>query len=273
MRRQFQGLVLFAVLQFANFGVLGQSLPLIGQMSADNSPRDVIVLPPGGGSATPIGETPGPASGLGTVVDMSSIPAGNLLGLGPSASGARLSRDNLSQSRDDPDTLDGVQLCDDDDGDGVCNQEDYCAGTPPQSIVMPSGCHLTPDAPLELVGVFFDFNGATLRPESYEILDRVVALLIQQDTIVAEVGGHTDSRGNPDANAKISRDRAKAVYDYLIKHGIAAYRLTYKGYGSSQPVAPNTKVDGSDNADGRARNRRVDLRVVRDLGALQKQSQ
>jgi outer membrane protein OmpA-like peptidoglycan-associated protein len=261
-------LALLAALIFANVGALAQSFPLLGQI-AGNSPRDVIVLPPGGGSAVSLGDTP-----VDTVVDMNSIPAGNLLGLGsPATVSSYRGRDNIAGGRDEVSSLSGVQLCDDDDGDGVCNQEDYCADTPPQAIIMPSGCHLSPDVPLELVGVFFDFNGAILRPESYEILDRVVALLSQQDTEIVEIGGHTDSRGSQDANAKISRDRAKAVYAYLIKRGIAAYRLTYKGYASSQPVAPNRQVNGRDNADGRARNRRVDMRVVQDLGTLQKQSQ
>lgn len=259
-------------LQLAAFSVLGQDMANAVPTLA-GTPGAVILLPPGGGEAMPLNETSGFSDGEG--VDVSSIPASELPGLGADQSAVPADApaendDNIERERRDTSTFGGVQSCDDDDNDGVCNQEDYCANTPAQSIVMPSGCHLSRDAPLELVGLFFDFNGSTLRPESYEILDRVVALLRQQDTVVAEVGGHTDSRGNDETNLRLSRDRAKAVYDYLVKRGIAAYRLTYRGYGSSQPVAPNQLVGGGDNADGRARNRRVDMRVVSDLATLQK---
>lgn len=271
MHRQLKRLILLMALNFSAAGTLGQDLSAVLQV-VGSSPGAVIPLPPGGGDGAPLSELAGfPA---GTVLDVSSIPAGALLGLGEPvpASAASLRRDNIDQDRETADVFGVVQLCDDDDGDGVCNQEDYCADTPAKSIVLPSGCHLSRHAPLELVGVFFDFNGANLRPESYEILDRVVALLLQQGTVVAEIGGHTDSRGDSQKNLQLSRDRAKAVYDYLVKRGIEAYRLTYKGYGSSQPVAPNRLANGADNADGRARNRRVDMRVVSDLETLRKSS-
>jgi len=267
LHRQLKRLILLMALYCSAAGTLGQDLSAVLQV-VGSSPGAVIALPPGGGDGALLTDAFGfPA---GTVLDISAIPAGALLGLGEPAPAPSLRRDNIDRDRETANSFGGVQLCDDDDGDGVCNQEDYCAGTPAQSIVLPSGCHLSRHAPLELVGVFFDFNGANLRPESYEILDRVVALLLQQSDVVAEIGGHTDARGDSQQNLQLSRDRAKAVYDYLVKRGIAAYRLTYKGYGSSQPVAPNRLADGSDNADGRARNRRVDMRVLSDLEDLQK---
>lgn len=211
--------------------------------------------------------------GPDTVIDISEIPADNLSGLG-SNSGVLLIQqpggspqaplENLDQGDDRRRIVFGVEACDDDDGDGVCNSEDYCTDTPPGSIIMPSGCHLSPKAPLELVGVFFDFNGANLRPESYEILDRVVALLLQQHTVLVEIGGHSDALGSRSANLQLSSQRAKAVHDYLIKRGIAPFRLSYKGYGDSQPVAPNELASGVDYPSGRARNRRVDMRVTGD---------
>lgn len=209
--------------------------------------------------------------GPDTVIDIGDIPADNLSGIGsnsgvllvqqPSDSSSAPS-ENLDQGDDRRRIIFGVEACDDDDGDGVCNSEDYCPDTPVGSIIMPSGCHLSPEAPLELVGVFFDFNGASLRPESYEILDRVVALLLQQHTVLVEIGGHSDALGSRSANQRMSSQRAKAVHDYLLKRGIAPFRLSYKGYGDSQPVAPNELASGVDYPSGRARNRRVDMRVT-----------
>lgn len=210
-----------------------------------------------------------PGFGPDTVIDMRAIPADDLVGIGgasfvnnsPSAPAATQAETIRSGNKPEID----LPKCDDDDGDGVCNSQDYCHDTPPDSIVLPSGCHLTKGAPLELVGVFFDFNGTTLRPESHEILDRVAAVLRQQHQVVVEIGGHTDSRGREETNLKVSEQRAKAVHDYLISRGIAAYRLRYRGYGSAQPVAQNTLPSGGDNAEGRARNRRVDMRVISEV--------
>ena len=66
-----------------------------------------------------------------------------------------------------------------------------------------------------------------------------------------DINGHTDNVGNDDANLKLSEQRAKAVYDYVVGKGIPANRLRYKGYGESQPIADNN------TATGRAKNRRT----------------
>ena len=75
-------------------------------------------------------------------------------------------------------------------------------------------------------------------------------------TLRIELGGHTDNVGNAAANQKLSEQRAKAVYDYLVQHGIAAGRLSYKGYGQTQPVADNS------TADGRRQNRRTVFTII-----------
>jgi outer membrane protein OmpA-like peptidoglycan-associated protein len=75
-------------------------------------------------------------------------------------------------------------------------------------------------------------------------------------TVRLEVSGHTDNVGGTSANLKLSEQRAKAVADYIVKSGIEKSRLEYKGYGSSQPIAPN------DKADGRAMNRRVEFKIL-----------
>ena len=203
--------------------------------------------------------------GPGAVIDMSAIPADDLVGIGGASFVNNSQPAPVENVRSGNKAEIDLPNCDDNDGDGVCNSQDYCQDTPPDSIVLPSGCHLTKGAPLELVGVFFDFNGTALRPESHEVLDRVAAVLRQQHQVVVEIGGHTDARGRETTNLKMSTERAKAVHDYLISRGIAAYRLRYRGYGSSQPVAPNTLPSGEDSAEGRARNRRVDMRVISEL--------
>ncbi len=110
---------------------------------------------------------------------------------------------------------------------------------------------------IRLEGVHFRTNSADLTPESARILDHAVAVLRRRATIRVEVAAHTDSRGSAAYNMDLSRRRAKSVRDYLVAHGIDASRLTARGYGESQPVADNN------TPEGRAKNRRVELRVLR----------
>jgi len=106
---------------------------------------------------------------------------------------------------------------------------------------------------LTLVGVTFDFNQATLRPESAPVLEKAAATLQSLPKLAVEVQGHTDNVGSEDYNQKLSNQRAQSVLAWLTGHGVSASRLTSKGYGKSQPIAAN------DTDEGRARNRRVDL--------------
>jgi outer membrane protein OmpA-like peptidoglycan-associated protein/tetratricopeptide (TPR) repeat protein len=107
-----------------------------------------------------------------------------------------------------------------------------------------------------LKNIFFDFDKATLRPESTNELQRLTKLLIDVPTLKIEISGHTDSKGANDYNAKLSDNRSKAVVDYLIKAGIAANRLTYKGYGEDQPISTN------DTEVGRQLNRRTEFKII-----------
>ncbi|MBW8329398.1 MAG: OmpA family protein [Thiobacillus sp.] len=119
----------------------------------------------------------------------------------------------------------------------------------------PAPAYVAPAAPTKLVleGVNFDFDKATLRPEDIAIIDRDVVVLDQWGNVNIEVAGHTDSRGSDEYNAKLSQQRAEAVRNYLVSKGIAADRLSAKGYGESQPVADNA------TDEGRFKNRRVEL--------------
>ncbi|MDR7194055.1 OmpA family protein [Luteimonas terrae] len=121
-----------------------------------------------------------------------------------------------------------------------------------------------PPAPItiDLNGVNFDFDRATLRPDAVAILNEAVEILQRYPELRVEVAGHTDSVGTDAYNQRLSERRAKAVYDHLASNGIMADRLVGPtGYGESRPIAPNTNADGSDNPEGRARNRRTELNV------------
>lgn len=107
-----------------------------------------------------------------------------------------------------------------------------------------------------LRNVLFDFDRSNIRPDSAPVLDEAVQLLKDTGDISIIAEGHTDSIGTDAYNLKLSERRAASVRTYLVAHGIAADRIRTEGFGESRPVASN------DTADGRAQNRRVELRVV-----------
>ena len=97
-------------------------------------------------------------------------------------------------------------------------------------------------APVLIENIFYDFNKATLRPESKTALDELVVLLNQNPNVTIELSAHTDSRGSEAYNERLSQQRAESVVCYLIAHGIASDRLTPKGYGESQPKRIKRRV-------------------------------
>ena len=107
-----------------------------------------------------------------------------------------------------------------------------------------------------LKNVFFDFDRSELKPESFVELNKLADYL-KKNAIRIEIGGHTDDQGSEEYNDRLSENRAKAVYDYLIQKGIPAERLQYKGYGMRLPVADNS------TEEGRAANRRTEFKIVR----------
>ena len=104
-----------------------------------------------------------------------------------------------------------------------------------------------------LRGVNFDFNKYNIRPDAVPILDEAAKTLQEYGDIRVEVDGYTDAIGSDAYNEKLSLRRANAVKEYLVQHGVAASRLTVKGFGKSNPVASNA------TPEGRAQNRRVEL--------------
>lgn len=109
---------------------------------------------------------------------------------------------------------------------------------------------------IALRNVFFETGCWQILPESEYELAKVVDLLTKNPTLKIELGGHTDNVGRPEANQRLSEQRAKAVYDHLISKGIPSDRLSYKGYGETQPVATN------DTDEGRRENRRTEIKVM-----------
>lgn len=109
---------------------------------------------------------------------------------------------------------------------------------------------------LTLNNIFFETAKWTLLEVSKVELDHVAEQLQQHEAIRVEVGGHTDNVGDDNSNLRLSEQRAKTVYDYLTQHGVAASRLTYKGYGESNPIASN------DTEEGRAANRRTTFTIT-----------
>jgi outer membrane protein OmpA-like peptidoglycan-associated protein len=110
---------------------------------------------------------------------------------------------------------------------------------------------------IALYGVYFDTDKTNIKPESTKTLDEVASLLKIDRSLRLEISGHTDNTGAADHNQKLSEGRAQAVVDALVKsYGIDPGRLQAKGYGATKPVASN------DTEDGRAKNRRVELRKL-----------
>jgi OmpA-OmpF porin, OOP family len=108
-----------------------------------------------------------------------------------------------------------------------------------------------------LVGVNFDFNKASLKPESIPVLDNTVEILLKNPEVKVEIQGHTDNIGSEKHNQKLSLHRAETVKYYLIAKGVAANRLTSVGFGKTRPITENN------TEQGRAINRRIELKIIK----------
>ena len=158
--------------------------------------------------------------------------------------------DELDLCPDDPEDKDGFEDADgcpdpDNDRDGIPDVLDLCPNEPEtyNGFEDADGC---PDRGvvsrvegglITLEPIQFEYDRAVIKPDSYYILDAVVATMNgYPDIELIEVQGHTDERGDDAYNLDLSRRRAAAVVEYLVAHGVAANRLTSRGYGETQPV-------------------------------------
>jgi type IX secretion system PorP/SprF family membrane protein len=106
-------------------------------------------------------------------------------------------------------------------------------------------------------GLYFATGSAQIEKASFPALDNIVEFLRKNPNLKVEIGGHTDNVGNKASNQRLSENRAKAVVDYLVGIGISASRITFKGYGDTQPIASN-----DDEKDGRELNRRIEMKII-----------
>ena len=142
------------------------------------------------------------------------------------------------------------------DGDGVLDKDDQCPDVP--GTVANHGC---PEVTVEVIKqlneysktILFDLGKATIRKESYAVLQSIVDIMKEYETAKFEIEGHTDSSGSLKLNERLSKERAASVKDYLVTIGMDASRLTSEGYGPSRPIATNK------TAAGRQQNRRVEI--------------
>jgi outer membrane protein OmpA-like peptidoglycan-associated protein len=148
----------------------------------------------------------------------------------------------------------GCALNGDQDGDGVTNQADQCPNTTAGVRVDVNGCQIMNI--IELRGVTFATNSDRLLAGAEQVLSDAIDTLMQNPDMIVEVAGHSDSDGNDILNLGLSDRRANTVRDYLINGGVNPDNITARGYGEAQPISDNN------TAEGKAENRRVELRVM-----------
>ena len=147
------------------------------------------------------------------------------------------------------------------DGDGVADKDDAC----PDKVgtVANNGCPEVTEAVQKALNnyaktILFDTGKSTIKSESEQVLQDIVAILKEYPNAKFTVEGHTDSVGSEKTNMSLSEARALSVKDYLVASGVDQFRLSSKGYGESTPIADNK------TKDGRARNRRVEINLVKN---------
>ncbi len=175
--------------------------------------------------------------------------------------------------------------CPDDDNDGIANKDDQCPNTPgsratngcpdtdgdgipdnqdrcPERAgpLTNNGCPVIEEKDKEILefatrAVEFRTGSSSLRSTSFPVLDQVLEILRRYPDYDLSIEGHTDSSGGADLNQRLSEQRAKACYDYLVSKGISPDRMAYVGYGEEKPIASNA------TPGGRERNRRVEFNI------------
>ncbi|ACY14280.1 OmpA family protein [Haliangium ochraceum] len=164
---------------------------------------------------------------------------------------------------------DGCPEENDRDGDTVLDRQDTCPDEPGKPEF--EGCPTKPgaalrDGSIEIIEkVYFPNNQARILPRSFPVLKEVARVLNNHPDIELRVEGHTDDRGNDTYNRKLSQRRADSVVAFLVEQGIAAERLSAKGFGEERPIADNA------SAQGRDQNRRVEFVITNGDGEVQAQ--
>ena len=172
-------------------------------------------------------------------------------------------KDGINDEEDKCPTVAGVaryQGCPvpDTDGDGVNDEEDKCPNEAGPASNF--GCPVIDPEIIEKVNlaaknIFFATGSAKLLAKSYKSLKEVAQVLKDNPTFKIDIEGHTDSTGSAEKNHVLSHDRANSVKAYLVSKGIDESRMTTQGFGPDKPIAPNK------TAAGRAKNRRVEMKL------------
>jgi len=140
----------------------------------------------------------------------------------------------------------------DSDNDGILDDVDNCPDTSSDFIVDFQGCPLT-----ATLKINFQSSKAIILKNSHSEIDKFVEFLKENNSYEIIIFGYTDNSGDKEKNKQLSKDRAKAVMEALIKRGIKLTRLTAIGMGSKNPIADNT------DPEGRAKNRRIEIEIIR----------
>jgi len=146
--------------------------------------------------------------------------------------------------------------------DGLANNS---AAEAPKSILRPEVVPDEPEKPeLKPVDLVVPFGAAGLKLDDggRKLLDELLTNPTTAAGGAITISGHTDTRGNDRDNLVSSRKRAEAVRDYLLSRGVPAERMTVIAFGETRALVPNAKADGSDDPEGRAKNRRVEVQVA-----------
>jgi outer membrane protein OmpA-like peptidoglycan-associated protein len=176
-------------------------------------------------------------------------------------------QDDCPEEPEDEDGFEDDDGCPDpdNDGDGIADADDECPADP--GLEANNGCPaeekkaVRKDEKIEILEkVYFEYDKAVIKEESYGVLDSVALILRTNPEIeTVEIEGHTDNVGGEDYNKQLSESRAEAVKSYLVEEGdIAAERLEATGYGASQPLVPNN------SDENRSKNRRVEFKIVQE---------
>ena len=149
----------------------------------------------------------------------------------------------------------------DSDGDGILDKDDQCPNE--TGTVANNGCPELPDAVKKALRdyaktILFKTGKTDIKFESAEILGNIAGILKEYNRATFYIDGHTDSVGSDELNQKLSEGRSQAVVDWLVEHGIDNSRLTSRGFGESKPLMTN------DTRDGRERNRRVEINLIKN---------
>ena len=167
--------------------------------------------------------------------------------------------DGVTDKEDNCPTIPGIYNgCPDTDGDGIDDSADSCPNTPGPATNY--GCpEIKPEEKVIIEQatqlVVFEIGKATLKAESYAVLDEVAAILLKYPDYKVMISGHTDNTGRAENNLILSEERASSCLEYLVSQGISRFRMGYRGLGQTDPIATNN------TDEGRELNRRVEFEL------------